>query len=61
MKKKIDMNVTYETGQTATWTYIPVFDEQGNLVLTIGTGRDITKLLTLEKKLKNFRNYHIPV
>ncbi|NLX52867.1 MAG: sigma 54-interacting transcriptional regulator [Deltaproteobacteria bacterium] len=52
VKKKIDMNVTYETGQTATWTYIPVFDEQGNLVLTIGTGRDITKLLTLEKKLK---------
>lgn len=52
VKKKIDMNVTYETGQTATWTYIPVFDEQGELVLTIGTGRDITKLVTLEKKLK---------
>ncbi|MDD5168271.1 MAG: sigma 54-interacting transcriptional regulator [Syntrophales bacterium] len=52
LKKKIDMNVTYETGQSATWTYIPVFDQRGNLVLTIGTGRDITKLVTLEKKLK---------
>ncbi len=52
VKKKIDMNLTYETGQTATWTYIPVLDEQGELVLTVGTGRDITKLLTLEKKLK---------
>ena len=51
-KKKIDMNLTYETGQTATWTYIPVFDEKGNLVLTVGTGRDITKLVELEKKLK---------
>jgi transcriptional regulator with PAS, ATPase and Fis domain len=29
-----------------------VFDEHGNLVLTVGTGRDITKLVTLEKKLK---------
>ena len=37
VKKKIDMNLTYETGQTATWTYIPVFDEEGKLVLTIGT------------------------
>ena len=46
------MNVTYETGQTATWTYIPVYDEQGELVLTVGTGRDITKLVNLEKKLK---------
>ncbi|MEE9912286.1 MAG: sigma 54-interacting transcriptional regulator [Deltaproteobacteria bacterium] len=52
VRKKIDMNLTYETGQTATWTYIPVFDERGELVLTIGTGRDITKLVTLEKKLK---------
>jgi PAS domain S-box-containing protein len=52
VQKKIDMNVTYETGQTATWTYIPVFDEEGKLVLTVGTGRDITKLVTLEKKLK---------
>ncbi len=52
LKKKIDMNITYETGATATWTYIPVFDEQGNLVLTVGTGRDITKLVNLEKKLK---------
>ena len=52
VKKKMDMNLTYETGQTATWTYIPVFDEKGNLVLTVGTGRDITKLVTLEKKLK---------
>jgi len=52
VKKKIDMNLTYETGQTATWTYIPVFDELGELVLTVGTGRDITKLVTLEKKLK---------
>ncbi|MDQ5987754.1 MAG: Arginine utilization regulatory protein RocR [Syntrophus sp. SKADARSKE-3] len=52
VKKKIDMNLTYETGQTATWTYIPVFDEHGNLVLTVGTGRDITKLVTLEKKLR---------
>ena len=52
VKKKIDMNVTYETGQTATWTYIPVYDEQGELVLTVGTGRDITKLVNLEKKLK---------
>lgn len=52
VKKKIDMNLTYETGQTATWTYIPVFDELGELVLTVGTGRDMTKLVTLEKKLK---------
>jgi len=52
VKKKIDMNLTYETGQTATWTYIPVFDEQGELILTVGTGRDMTKLFTLEKKLK---------
>lgn len=52
MKKKMDMNLTYETGQTATWTYIPVFDEKGNLVLVVGTGRDITKLVTLEKRLK---------
>jgi len=52
VKKKIDMNLTYETGQTATLTYIPVFDELGELVLTVGTGRDITKLVTLEKKLK---------
>ncbi len=52
VKKKMDMNLTYETGQTATWTYIPVFDEKGNLVLTVGTGRDITKLVTLEKRLK---------
>ena len=52
VKKKIDMNLTYETGQTATWTYIPVFDERGELVLTVGTGRDMTKLVTLEKKLK---------
>lgn len=52
LKRKIDMNLTYESGQTATWTYIPVFDEQGNLVLTVGTGRDITKLITLEKQLK---------
>ncbi len=52
VKKKIDMNLTYETGQTATWTYIPVLDEQGELILTIGTGRDITKLVTLGKKLK---------
>ena len=52
VKKKIDMNLTYETGQTATWTYIPVFDERGELVMTVGTGRDITKLVTLEKKLK---------
>jgi len=52
VKKKIDMNLTYETGQTATWTYIPVFDERGELVLTVGTGRDMTKLATLEKKLK---------
>jgi transcriptional regulator with PAS, ATPase and Fis domain len=52
IKKKIDMNLTYETGQTATWTYIPVFDERGELVLTVGTGRDMTKLVTLEKKLK---------
>ena len=51
-KKKIDMNLTYRTGQTATWTYIPVFDEKGELVLTIGTGRDITRLVDLEKKLK---------
>lgn len=51
-KKKIDMNLTYRTGQTATWTYIPVFDEKGNLVLTIGTGRDITRLVDMEKKLK---------
>jgi len=46
------MNLTYETGQTATWTYIPVYDAQGELVLTIGTGRDITRLVELEKKLK---------
>jgi len=52
IKKKMDMNLTYETGQTATWTYIPVFDSQGKLVLTVGTGRDVTKLVTLEKKLK---------
>ena len=52
VKRKIDMNLTYEGGQTATWTYIPVFDEKGDLVLTIGTGRDITKLVTLEKRLK---------
>jgi transcriptional regulator with PAS, ATPase and Fis domain len=52
VKKKIDMNLTYETGQTATWTYIPVFDERGELVMTVGTGRDMTKLVTLEKKLK---------
>lgn len=52
LKKKIDMNLTYETGQTATWTYVPVFDEKGKLVLTVGTGRVITKLITLEKKLK---------
>ena len=52
VKKKIDMNLTYDSGQTATWTYIPVFDERMNLVLTVGTGRDITKLVTLEKKLK---------
>ncbi len=52
VKRKIDMNLTYESGQSATWTYIPVFDEQGNLALTVGTGRDMTKLVTLEKKLK---------
>jgi len=52
VKNKIDMNLTYETGQTATWTYIPIFDDQGKLVLTVGTGRDVTKLVTLEKKLK---------
>lgn len=52
VKTKIDMNVTYETGQTATWTYIPIFDDQGKFVLTVGTGRDVTKLVTLEKKLK---------
>ena len=52
VKKKIDMNVTYESGQTATWTYIPVLDERGELVLTVGIGRNITKLVTLEKKLK---------
>ncbi len=53
VKKKIDMNLTYETGQTATWTYIPVFDERGELVMTVGTGRDMTKLVTLEKKRKS--------
>jgi PAS domain S-box-containing protein len=52
VKKRIDMNITYETGQMATWTYIPVFDERGELVLTVGTGRDVTKLVILEKKLK---------
>jgi len=52
VKKKIDMNITYETGQTATWTYIPVFDERGELALVVGTGRDMTKLVSLEKKLK---------
>lgn len=51
-KKKIDMNLTYRNGQTATWTYIPVYDEQGELVLTIGTGRNITRLVELEKKLQ---------
>ncbi|MRR16330.1 MAG: PAS domain-containing protein [Deltaproteobacteria bacterium] len=52
IKKKIDMNITYETGQTATWTYIPVFDERGELAVVVGTGRDMTKLVSLEKKLK---------
>lgn len=50
---KIDMNLTYATGQTATWTYCPVFDEKGKIVLTIGTGRDITTLVELENKLKH--------
>ncbi len=53
VKKKIYMNLTYETGQTATWTYIPVFPtNEGNSCINGGTGRDITKLVTLEKKLK---------
>jgi len=53
MKKKINMNVTYSNGLTATWTSVPVFDDRGELIFVVNTGRDITKLIELESKLEH--------
>jgi len=53
LKKKINMNVTYSNGLTATWTSVPVFDDHGELIFVVNTGRDITKLIELESKLEH--------
>jgi PAS domain S-box-containing protein len=52
MKKPVSMNIEYFNGTTATWTYVPVFDDKGELERVIGTGRDVTKLVMLESKLR---------
>ena len=51
-KKPLNMNIKYKNGKTVTYTAIPLFDENGELIRVIGTGRDISELIKLEERLK---------
>jgi PAS domain S-box-containing protein len=51
-KKTVRMNITYYNGITLMWTFVPVFDARSHLIAVVGTGRDITKLIEFESKLR---------
>ena len=44
-------NVRYSTGRALTYTSIPYFNRNGEIVNVINTGRDITKLVQLQEDL----------
>lgn len=51
-KKPLSMNVKYKNGNTVTHTAIPLFDDNGEIVNVVGTGRDISELVKLEERLR---------
>jgi len=50
-KKTGRMNVKFKTGKTLTFTSIPFFGEDGKIEKIISTGRDVTRLIQLQKEL----------
>lgn len=51
-KKPMSMNMTYKNGTIITFTAIPQYDKSGEITRVVGTGRDVTKLIELEAKLR---------
>lgn len=51
-KKTIVMNVKYKNGSIVTYTGIPIYNKNKEVSKVIATGRNITKLVNLELKLK---------
>ena len=51
-KKTERINVHYNTGRTLTFTSIPLFDKNGDILKVISTGRDVTKLIQLQEHLR---------
>jgi PAS domain S-box-containing protein len=51
-RKPVSMNITYYNGVSLMWTFVPVFDDRGDLLMVVGTGRDITELVEFESKLR---------
>ena len=45
------MNIKYNTGKTVLYTAKPVFNENGEFLRVITTGRDISSLISMENKL----------
>ena len=50
-KKPVTMNVRYGAGVTIQYQSVPVADSRGEVRKVISTGRDVTRLISLEKDL----------
>ncbi|WP_168161240.1 sigma-54 interaction domain-containing protein [Desulfatibacillum aliphaticivorans] len=52
-KKPISMNVSYGAGVTIHYKSVPIMDGHGEVRKVISTGRDVTRLINLEKDLSS--------
>jgi PAS domain S-box-containing protein len=50
-KKPLSMRTQYNNENIVSWSGVPVMDEDGEVEYVIGTARDITEIIDLEKKL----------
>lgn len=51
-KRTVVMNVKYKSGRIVTYTAVPIIGENGNIRKVIATGRNITELVELQRRLQ---------
>ncbi len=52
-KKPVCSNVTYGSGTTLQWQSVPIPDSRGAIRKVVSTGRDVTRLIKLERDLSS--------
>lgn len=61
LKQPLICNESYKNGRTIMYSMVPIFDESGEFVRGIGTGRDVTELMQLEVLLREAERANVEI